>query len=67
MDAEHAKALIGFFVLPLVGLALLLVGWGEESQRAFTLLGFAVLIAAVIYDASISRDKAKARTDWFPF
>ena len=67
MDTEHLNALIGFVVLPIIGFSLLLVSWGEEYERFFTLLGFAVLVIAVIYAAVISRVRAKAWSDWFPF
>ena len=67
MVTESVKALIGFFVLPVIGLVLLLLGWTGEGQRIYTLLGFAVLVLAVVYAASLLRVRTKAWSDWFPF
>ncbi len=67
MDADQAKALVGFVALPLVGIALIVAGIGGENERLYTILGIAVILIAVVYAASISRVRARAWRDWFPF
>jgi drug/metabolite transporter (DMT)-like permease len=66
VNKDDANTLIGL-IATLIGVFLLVIGWGERDMQIFTLLGAVMLFVAFIYVVTSKGFRTRPWRDWFPF